>query len=532
SRFYANALATHIANSNPKIKQIFDQWKAEDASAFLSNLEKNQELKSALLAETPWVLDAKNEAEQKQRIGLLFDLNRMADEYARAKRQLKDRQDNQGGFAWFPGMRTSPYITTLVATGMGHLNKLGAVSESDPEMQTMLTSAVQYVDQEMTQTYNRIKKLDRSDNHLSYQAVQYLYMRSFHMDVPVRSRNQEAFNYYAGQAEKYWNEQGVYSQGMLSLFFHRTGKSLMADLVINALDQNAVRSKEKGMYWKANNGWFWWQAPIERHAMLIEAFGEIADDPESLSEMQYWLLQNKRTNDWKTTRATVAACNALLLTGGQQWLNESQEVSVTLGGEAIQSSDTEAGTGYYQEVFTGAEVTAEKAEIHLEKTGDAPAWGSMYWQYFEDLDKITFAETPLSIKKTINQEVMTDDGPVLRAIDKADLKPGDKLIIRVEMRVDRAMSYVHMKDMRGAGLEPINVLSQYQYKNGLGYYESTGDAATNFFFEYLPEGTHVFEYPLRVNLPGNYSNGITTIQCMYAPEFTSHSEGVRVKIAP
>ncbi|MEL6632580.1 MAG: alpha-2-macroglobulin family protein [Bacteroidota bacterium] len=532
SRFYANALATHIANSNPKIKQIFDQWKAEDASAFLSNLEKNQALKSALLAETPWVLDAKNEAEQKQRIGLLFDLNRMADEYARAKRQLKDRQDNQGGFAWFPGMRTSPYITTLVATGMGHLNKLGAVSESDPEMQKMLTSAVQYVDQEMTQTYNRIKKLDRSDNHLSYQAVQYLYMRSFHMDVPVRSRNQEAFNYYAGQAEKYWNEQGVYSQGMLSLFFHRTGKSLMADLVINALDQNAVRSKEKGMYWKANNGWFWWQAPIERHAMLIEAFGEIADDPESLSEMQYWLLQNKRTNDWKTTRATVAACNALLLTGGQQWLNESQEVSVTLGGEAIQSSDTEAGTGYYQEVFTGAEVTAEKAEIHLEKTGDAPAWGSMYWQYFEDLDKITFAETPLSIKKTINQEVMTDDGPILRAIDKADLKPGDKLIIRVEIRVDRAMSYVHMKDMRGAGLEPINVLSQYQYKNGLGYYESTGDAATNFFFEYLPEGTHVFEYPLRVNLPGNYSNGITTIQCMYAPEFTSHSEGVRVKIAP
>jgi len=40
----------------------------------------------------------------------------------------------------------------------------------------------------------------------------------------------------------------------------------------------------------------------------------------------------------------------------------------------------------------------------------------------------------------------------------------------------------------------------------------------------------MFEYPLRITHAGNFSNDITTIQPMYAPEFTSHSERIRIKI--
>ena len=115
-------------------------------------------------------------------------------------------------------------------------------------------------------------------------------------------------------------------------------------------------------------------------------------------------------------------------------------------------------------------------------------------------------------------------------IEKQKIKIGDKIIVRIELRVDRDMEYVHMKDQRGSSLEPINVISQYKYQDGLGYYESTRDSATNFFFDYLPKGTFVFEYPLFVTHSGEFSNGITTIQCMYAPEFSSHSEGIRFKV--
>ncbi|MCI4668173.1 MAG: MG2 domain-containing protein [Bacteroidia bacterium] len=538
SRFYANALATNLANDKPMIKQVFDQWKSIGSEeSFLSNLEKNQELKNALLEETPWVLQAKNESERKKRLGLLFDLNRMADEFSRTKKILSERQNGTGGFSWFPGMGESRYITQLIATGMGHLRQLGVSDVSgNPEISIMMEKAVQYLDREILDDYRKLKKIkgiDMEANHLGYSQIQYLYMRSFYTKLPMDIED-EAYNYYYGQAKTYWNKQSTYMNGMLALVFQRNEDKELARKLIRGLDESAVKSSDKGMYWKDNNGWFWWEAPIEKQALLIEAFMEISDDQDAIDDMRYWLLINKRTNDWETTRATVAACNALLQ-GGSEWLDDQQLVEVKLGDvkvEAEKIDKIEAGTGQYQVSWTGSEIEPKMGNIQVKKPGKSPAWGGVFWQYFEDLDKITFAETPLSIRKTLNKEVITPKGAVLKPIKEAELKQGDKIVVRIELRVNQAMEYVHMKDMRAAGLEPINVISRYKYQGGLGYYESTRDAATNFFFGYLPEGTWVFEYPLRVNLPGDFSNGITTIQCMYAPEFTSHSSGERVEIQP
>ncbi|MGH2564077.1 MAG: hypothetical protein ACRDE5_06175, partial [Ginsengibacter sp.] len=163
--------------------------------------------------------------------------------------------------------------------------------------------------------------------------------------------------------------------------------------------------------------------------------------------------------------------------------------------------------------------------------GASSSWGSVYWQYFENLDKITFSETPLKLSKKLFVEKNTDTGPVLQPINDGDsLHVGDKIKVRIELHVDRDMEYVHMKDMRASCMEPTNVISQYKYQDGLGYYETTQDVSTNFFFGYLNKGTYVFEYPMFVTHSGNFSNGITTIQSMYAPEFTAHSEGVRVQV--
>ena len=171
------------------------------------------------------------------------------------------------------------------------------------------------------------------------------------------------------------------------------------------------------------------------------------------------------------------------------------------------------------------------ADVQLTKKGNGIAWGAIYWQYFEDLDKITSAETPLKLNKKLFLKTNTATGEEISEItSKSNLKVGDLVRIRIELRADRDMEFIHMKDMRAAGFEPINVLSSYKWQDGLGYYESTKDASTNFFFDYLPKGVYVFEYDLRVNNAGDFSNGITTIQSMYAPEFSSHSEGVRVSI--
>tara|TARA_R110002033_G_scaffold47786_2_gene93118 strand:- start:17218 stop:23283 length:6066 start_codon:yes stop_codon:yes gene_type:complete len=543
SRYYANLLATYIANNNPRIQEVFNQWANSDA--LLSNLEKNEELKSLILQETPWLRDAQSESEQKKRIALLFNLNKMQSEQANALHKLQQNQMSSGAWAWFVGGRENRYITQHIITGLGHLRKLTSTLASDPKSESernrsqMTTDAIAYLDQEFTEEYEKMKKRTSNinDDHLSATQVHYLYMRSFFKDIKTSKKVDDITAYYKGQAEKYWMNTNLYTKGMLALVLNRMEDAKTANKIIRSLDENSIYSDELGMYWKENtNSWYWYQAPIETQSLLIEAFSEIQNDIEIIDNLKIWLLKNKQTNQWKTTKATTEAVYALLLQGSD-WLSVTNAVEVLVGGEKINPSilenvKIEAGTGYYKTSWSKNEITPKMGEVQISKKGKGIAWGALYWQYFEDLDQITSAETPLKLKKKLFLKKNTDTGEEISEITtKTNLKVGDLVRVRIELRADRAMEFIHMKDMRAAGFEPINVISSYKWQDGLGYYESTKDASTNFFFDYLPKGVYVFEYDLRVNNAGDFSNGITTIQSMYAPEFNSHSEGIRVKIA-
>ncbi|TXE15897.1 alpha-2-macroglobulin [Psychroserpens burtonensis] len=543
SRYYANALASHIANSNPRIQEVFNLWRNTDA--LLSNLEKNQELKSILIQETPWLRDAQSETEQKKRIALLFDLNKMNNELDSAMRKLKNGQMSNGAWSWFNGGRSNRYITQHIITGFGHLDKL-SVTSSEDEM-PMIGKAIAYLDAEFIQEYKDIRKYnkdaDLSKDHLSYTQLHYLYMRSFFPEIKISKEVETITDYYQTQIQKYGISRSLYAKGLMALVLYRMDDSSTSAKLMKSLRETSITSKELGMYWKANtSSWHWYQAPIETQALLIEVFSEAGTafqgetkNLEDIDNLKIWLLKNKQTNRWKTTKATTAAVYALLLQGGD-WLSVTDMVDIVIGGQQIAPSKledvkVEAGTGYFKTRWNSSEIEPDMATVKLIKKGDGIAWGGLYWQYFEDLDKITSAETPLKLSKKLFKKTNTDTGEQITEITaETNLKVGDLVSVRIELRSDRPMEFIHMKDMRAAGLEPVNVLSQYQYQDGLGYYESTKDASTNFFFDYLPKGVYVFEYDLRVNNAGNMSNGITTIQSMYAPEFSSHSEGIRISV--
>ncbi|HFA47387.1 MAG TPA: alpha-2-macroglobulin [Bacteroidetes bacterium] len=572
SRFYANSLATSVANSHPKIKSVFDKWRdfsppvgGAGGGALMSNLSKNQELKTALLEETPWVLNAQSEELQKKNIALLFDLNRMAYEQEAALKKLQDRQMPGGGWAWFPGGPDSRYITEYIVEGLGHLQKLNVRDiQQNPATWQMVQKAVAYCDARMVEQYERLEEQVKKghtkweDDHLDYMAAHYLYTRSFFLEdlsaqaslnneegksrqyLALKGKAKKVHEYYLGQAEKYWLKKGMYSEGMLALAMHRNGKAEAARKVTRSLKERSLNHEELGMYWKYPTGWWWYQAPIETHALMIEAFSDITDDTKAVDDLKVWLLKNKQTNHWKTTKATAAAVYALL-SSGDNWLLDSEPLDISFPAASDlrwenqiknAQANAEAGTGYFKTKIDGGDVKNWMSAIHVSNPNNVVAWGAMYWQYFEQLDNIkTFEETPLTIKKQLFRVENSPTGEVIRPVKEGDaLRVGEKLKVRIELRVDRDMEYVHMKDMRASGFEPINVLSSYKWQGGLGYYESTRDVSTNFFFGMLPKGTHVFEYPLRVVHNGDFSNGITTVQCMYAPEFTSHSEGVRVVV--
>jgi hypothetical protein len=551
NRYYANSLAGMIAGSSPRIRQIFEQWKSEDTSALLSNLQKNQELKAVLLEETPWVLQAKSEEQQKKNIALLFDVVKMSSELNNSLDKLKQMQSENGGFVWFKGGPDDRYITQYIVTGIGHLKKLKAIAgNQNGKLKEILTTAIRYLDKKIKEHYDDLKrsKTDLAKYSPGYLDIQYLYMRSFFPETPIEKVSQIAYNYFRKQTQLYWTKQSKYMQGMIALALSRTGDTRTPANILKSLKETSISNDESGMYWKNEKvGWFWYQAPIETQSLLIEAFEEIktqnlTSQRETVDDMKTWLLKNKQTNNWKTTKATAEACYALLLEG-PQWLSNEPAVEIKLGNTIVSNNTlpSEAGTGYFKKTIEGNKIEPGMANISVNLTpGPSPrgvgnsrpaSWGAVYWQYFEELDKITTSSSPLKLIKKLFVEKNTDRGPVLNPVNENDeLHTGDKIKVRIEVRVDRDMEYVHMKDMRASCLEPVNVLSEYKWQDGLGYYESTKDASTNFFFSYLPKGTYVFEYPLFVTHGGNFSNGITNIQCMYAPEFSSHSEGVRISV--
>jgi hypothetical protein len=536
ARYYANTLAHHIVRSNPKIEAVFNQWKSQEI--LLSNLEKNQELKSMLIQETPWLRDAQSETDQKKRIGLLFDLNTMTNALQSAQRKLKNNQSPSGAWPWFNGGRDNRYITQHIMAGFGHLKHLGIQQNS--ENMAMVQSAFNYLDKAFIKTYEDLRKYDKdvdlTKDHLSYIQLHYLYVRSYYPELKPQKEVQTIMDFYQDQIKRYWLKRSLYAKGLMALTMFRMEENTTATKILKSLEENSISSEELGMYWKENtDSWYWHQAPIETQALLIEAFSEIKKDKNIIDNLKVWLLKNKQTNQWKTTKATTEAVYALLLQGSD-WLSVTEMVDVTVGSETISPKTLdnvklEAGTGYYKTSWTGSEITPEMGTVTIDKNGEGIAWGSLYWQYFEDLDKITSSETPLRLSKTLFLKSNTDKGEVISEITpETRLNVGDLVRVRIELSTDRSMEFIHLKDMRAAGFEPINVLSQYKWQDGLGYYESTKDAATNFFIDYLPKGIYVFEYDLRVNNSGDMSNGISTVQSMYAPEFSSHSEGTRVSV--
>lgn len=522
NRVYANALARHIANSDPKIRRIFDQWK--NTPALDSPLEKNQDLKAVMLEETPWYRQAQSESQARRNVGILFDENRLNQETETALRKLSEQQLGDGSWPWFPGGRGNDYITLYITTGFGRLRHLGVDVDVAPAIRS-LTRLDTWIDE----IYREILRQKNQDaNHLTPTIALYLYGRSFFLkDKPVAPKQNEAVQYFLGQAREHWLKLGYrQSQGHLAIALKRFGDKATATGIMTSINERSVTNEEMGMFWRdLELSWWWFRAPIETQALMIEAFDEVMNDAKAVEECKVWLLKQKQTQDWKTTKATADAVYALLLRG-RDLLASDALVEVSLGGKEIEPDKVEAGTGFYEEKFSAPEIKPRLSQITVKKVDQGVAWGSVHWQYFEDMSKVTPHEgTPLELKKSLYTKVNTSRGPVLEPV-KGPLKVGDELVVRVELRTDRDMEYVHLKDQRGSGTEPLNVISHYKYQDGLAYYESTRDAASHFFIDYLPKGVYVFEYSTRVFHKGAYQSGIAEIQCMYAPEFNSHSESL------
>ncbi|HLE10336.1 MAG: hypothetical protein A2504_04435 [Bdellovibrionales bacterium RIFOXYD12_FULL_39_22] len=524
-RFYANSLGKKIVTSNPKVEKVFKQWRG--TAALKSNLQKAENLKRVSLSETPWVQEANSEEKAKNDLGLFFEQNNLQNELAEAYSELEKRALPSGGWPWFPGGTLDHYTTLYLITGFAKLRHLGV----DVKM-NLANSAVVIIDDWIKSIYDNIPLKYRDANHYTQLIAYYLYGRSFYLaEMPITSKHSEAVDYFRKQARRYWTKLDArLSEADTALGAFRFGDKDITEAIIKSLRERALHSEEMGMYWADEEWAYWWyRAPIEAQARIIELMQEVVKESKEIDQLKVWLLKQKQTQNWKTSRATADVVYTLLL-AGSDLLSSDKIVNITMGNSKINPGKIEAGTGFYEKRFTSSEIKAPMGAIKLTKEDKGIAWGGVFWHYFEDISKITPHKTPLNIRKKLFVKRNTKKGPILFPLNA--LKSGEKisvgetLVVRLELVVDRDMEYVHMKDMRGTGTEPINVLSHWKYQDGLAYYESTKDTASHFFFQYLPKGSYVFEYDLKVFHRGEYQTGMAEIQCLYAPEFSAHSETI------
>ena len=520
--YYAHSLAAYIVKENPRIKQVFDSWKAQGGTkeTFMSNLQKNQELKNILLAETPWLAEATNEAEQKQRIATLFDLNTMNSQLAVSVEKLGELQNADGAWSWYKGMQGSRYVTTQVMEMLVRLNAL-THQDADSRMQPMIQKGFEYLGKQAAEEYKSMKEAEKKGAvglRPSEQVLRYLYICALDGKAPV---DEKVNRYFIDKLSGEGKELTIYGKALGAIILQQAGKVAEARLFMQSLMEYSVVTDEMGRYFdtpKARYSWFSYKIPTEVAAM--EAIQRITKDTKAIDEMKRWLLKQKQTQTWETPIATADAVYALMATGASDLLANTGGVEITLGKEVIRTPADNA-IGYIKKTVSGDVMNIKKVSVDKEGTG--MGWGAVYAQYLESMDQIGEQGNGLSVSRQLykGDEALNESAP---------LKVGDKITVRLTVKADRDMDFVQIKDDRAACMEPLQAVSGFRWGNGLGYYQATKDASTQFFIDQMRKGTYVIEYQVYVNRTGEYQAGIATVQSAYAPEFGGHTGGYRVMV--
>ncbi len=530
NKWFADVLASEIFKANPKMKTVFDEYQSK--GLLTSNLEKNQELKQLLLDETPWVLESKNETEQMQKLARLFDANTMRNSIQNDWSELVKLQNPDGGFSWYQGYPSSYYTSLYILKNLGRINEWLKGNLSDyqsSEQKEMVKKLVSYVDNEV----NKYWKTDK-DNVWNNFVLDYLDTRHYwEKEYALKAKGASLKTSIISKAKMAKiTDFTFFGLHRSALLFNNYGLKDVSKKLMTYLKETSTQSETQGVYWKQNlNDWGWYSSKTVNHAGAIEAFQKLTPTDENfIEEMKIWLITKKEVNSWGNSRGTAEVIFTILNSGKFWASNESDKAEIIWGGKPL-NPQTQA-TGYVKQTVTSDQLNKNLSTVTIKKESAGIVQGGVFWQYYEDLDKIKSSESYISITKELYKKVKTENGEQLIKINEnSPLKVGDKVTARMIMNTDRNMEFIHLKDMRAAGFEPLNVISGYQWKNNLGYYQSTKDASTNFYIEYMPKGKYVFEYDYVANASGKFSNGITTLQNYYAPQMNAHTQGTKIVIS-
>jgi len=559
-RYFTNSVAKYIAASlkdSPEMTKLLESAE-NDSTSTMSELEKNQELKEILLNETPWVLDAKNESEQRANIAKLFDTKSLDKNVNSALKIIEKKQKPGGGWPWIDGMPENAYVTQYILGGLGRLRCLTSSDERVASNDERVTSndervasndledavvkkAFHFIENDVVKRFYELKDSEKKNYHCSVMIVRELFVMSYFPEFETSAKFKEAKAFYVEKLKKDWTDFNFEAQAGIALIFNRNGNKTEAMAILKSMRECAQKN-ELGMYWFETAYWSYPSSTrrsigVEDEARILEAFNEIDPKNEEIDAMHFWILGQKRTNMWDNDRATAEAIYAIVHRG-TDWVNDKGEVTISISDERVTSSDERVTSNDERVTISDDEnfvqktlpVDADYSNVSIDNQTNHQVWGGMFRQYFVPIDNVQKSNEDMKVRREFLVERIEGKKTKYLPISEQEIKVGDKIkiVLCIENQLD--MEFVYLKDLRGACFEPTEQISRYHYSDGLWYYQSTTDVAMEFFFDNLPKGKHELSHTVYVTKEGSFSAGYAVIQCQYAPEFGAYSEGNRIEI--
>lgn len=518
-RIYASCLGYRLLETHPGLRAAVQRWQDLPPR---SALRSSEDLLKSGLDNSPWLNDAIREELNMKQIGFLLDENTYRYTLRADIGTLQDYQQADGGFAWSSGGRSNWYVTQYILELLSRLQKLKALS-SDDRLAALIQRATRYIDEQFIEYHEKSADYNKG---IPPMIAQYLFVRhavGLPMEKPVR----EAVSVVLDKAKGQWIHNNTFTQSLLARSFLMSGDTITASLIKASMDERMIKNENTGYYWNDQAGYYWYELSLDRQAGMIEFYSMMDSDKSVLDGMRMWLLKNKQLNSWETSHGTASAVYSFYSQDGSPDSGGTISFEFPNSGELFSYDLSSLIDEEIRIEWNDKELIRSSTRMVIDNNSGRTGWGGMYYQYSDAFENIrSFSETPLQIEKSIGRIMASLSGDRFVPVQKGDsLNVGDRLRTRIAISVDRPMEYVLLEDKRASGLEPVNVISAYRWQDGLGYYEVTEDLGSRFFIEFLPKGNFVFEYDVFVTHAGLFSGGISNIRSMYAPEFTSHSEG-------
>ncbi len=495
---YSSAIARGIVKDNPKIGEVVKAWldNPED-SALISMLEKNEDLKIAVLSATPWVSAAQTQNERMANLAMIFDDNENAKTITAAMKILKDLQNSDGGWAWAKWCKeSSVWATSNVLAMLGDLRRIGWMP-ADKELSDMVTRAVRYYDEEVEKT------------DLMYCLVRPLFASQ------VSANGKKVINATIAEIKKNWKSYSDPAyKAMAAQALYLNGEKKLAGELMRSLSEFGVYTKSQGLKFPNVNA-------LYNYAIILDAYSMITPDSKDVDGLRQQLIVRKQGTDWGDAVVTMEVVKAIL-TSGSTWTVDAEGANVTAGSQEIMPKGTvEKATGS----FTADLSDYAGKELTVTTSGTGPAYGAVFSQFNRQMDKVEASgcddldiEKQLFVRRGLDWEIADS------------LKVGDRVKVQLTIHCKRNLQYVEIIDKRPATFEPVKQLPGWEWSEGVGFYRENRDSQTDLHVVYMSPGTYLLTYEMNVNLAGSFTSGVASIQSQYAPEISAHSAGEILKV--